>query len=1123
MRNKILLFGILFFLIGIVSAAYYVTDPNNCPNNYQSQTCSGSDLVCGYSGGITYCYDTSSLNAPGSTASSTTNYACSDTTCNGGYITDCYAYDGSEPHCDNSGNFWCDRSSTCYDVNRLTTCTANVFVQSTCGTCKSGYTYCDGSYTDGDGCEIQSGVTQFNHTSGVLEDNVHHKSDCDHECDSGYLDCDSDIGTGGTGCEVQDGGSCSVGSLSGTYSGCTCVVDKSYFETGTFIEYLVNLVDGAMLWFKNWGTGDLINISNVNNQTFRVDNLTNVITGGNVTAEYYFGDGSQLTGVSSDIVSWDALTDYPTTCSGSQYISALGDTITCSAISITESQVSDLQDYYLESNPFGFYNVTSLVELDPLAYNGTLMYTSNWNATNESYYLKINPFGFYNSTDFDYNDYRLLTNFSFLNSTIYFSGDVGINTATPQNDLNVIGDGNFTGDLYIGDQLTVLGEGTFDQTVTAAYFIGDGSQLTNIVPVPFNQSFNRSVSNVVYLFNLQDIVVLGNNEAATNARLEIYENATDATLVIHEDYGTHSAILNFRRGSEDWQILHNQNLSFQFEEAEKMVITQDGNVGIGTSNPLSKLHIEDLDDTNLDHLALQLENLDVRAGFELETPSATSTGQGIFNIGLNTNRGILNKTGVSDTGAWFRIDTRPSTEGFHWFWEANGTDTETEMMTINATSGNVGINTTSPQNKLNVVGDGNFTGNVTASNFLGTLNWSDLSGYPVACPANTYLTQLGDSVTCTAISDVYLLNTGDTGTGTYTFSGQINLPSTGTTSFVDGGGDIASYALNNINLSGWYGLGMYNPTVGGAYPEQTSGFYDFRNGFWDTKAYPRVDGTAINTLFEAANANIQAHISDNTQAHSDYFLNTGDISTGTIIASISSHGTSGFSGDIAGPNVTSNATNYDIVESLGFTSNYDIASGIADNGYRMGLNIAAYNNDAGFLGTLNEQYGQRIQYGHYTSAGTGTITNAFGIKLDYLTAGAATITNAYSIYSSGAAKMYHAGNVGIGTTSPSSKLSINSGTSEDALRVQSTDANVRMELVDDTASGYLFQQAGKVGLGFKAYLTHAGKGIIIDTDGFVGILTESPTTALEVTGNITLSNANNCIIFNSGGKICSGV
>ena len=58
---------------------------------------------------------------------------------------------------------------------------------------------------------------------------------------------------------------------------------------------------------------------------------------------------------------------------------------------------------------------------------------------------------------------------------------------------------------------------------------------------------------------------------------------------------------------------------------------------------------------------------------------------------------------------------------------------------------------------------------------------------------------------------------------------------------------------------------------------------------------------------------------------------------------------------------------------------------------------------------------------------TGTITDTYGIYIGSQTGG--TQTNLpFSIYSSDAgAKMYHAGNVGIGTTSPGAKLSINGG------------------------------------------------------------------------------------------------
>jgi len=322
--------GIILFSSIVFAESYWVDDPNSCPDSYQSQTCSGSDIVCGADGGVTYCYGPGSLNAPGS--SSTSNSNVDDGSFDGGYLIDCYAYDGSEPHCDNTGSFWCDRNSSCYGVGRDTSCTADAFGETTCGDCRSTYFECDGSITDSDGCEILGGSscgsgtgtvetgecfssTQGNCTrisdyldcdnddgdgseitcngangcevnpgssscdtvSAFDSGNNNHLTDCSScSCDSGYLDCDGS-GTGsGNGCEVEDGGSCTVGGLSGTYDDCTCVVDKSYFETGTKAEYSTGSSQ-AFLWGKDYGTGWLINFSNKENEIFGVDNNSCIV------------------------------------------------------------------------------------------------------------------------------------------------------------------------------------------------------------------------------------------------------------------------------------------------------------------------------------------------------------------------------------------------------------------------------------------------------------------------------------------------------------------------------------------------------------------------------------------------------------------------------------------------------------------------------------------------------------------------------------------------------------------------------------------------------------------------------------------------------------------------------
>ena len=139
---------------------------------------------------------------------------------------------------------------------------------------------------------------------------------------------------------------------------------------------------------------------------------------------------------------------------------------------------------------------------------------------------------------------------------------------------------------------------------------------------------------------------------------------------------------------------------------------------------------------------------------------------------------------------------------------------------------------------------------------------------------------------------------------------------------------------------------------------------------------------------------------------------------------ITVHGVSyGLYSSIIGPNVTGAATNYDIGAAISMTNDYSINAGVTDSGYRMGLDIGMTVNQNGFSGTLAAQYGIRIQYGEYSGTGAGTITSAYGIYLTYYESGSATVTNKYSIYSSGAAEMYHSGRVEVGVA-PSYKFEI---------------------------------------------------------------------------------------------------
>ena len=73
-----------------------------------------------------------------------------------------------------------------------------------------------------------------------------------------------------------------------------------------------------------------------------------------------------------------------------------------------------------------------------------------------------------------------------------------------------------------------------------------------------------------------------------------------------------------------------------------------------------------------------------------------------------------------------------------------------------------------------------------------------------------------------------------------TMNGELILDSAGgTTKFIAGSADRADFVGQNVVLSGWNGLGFYNPTSGGTYANQTTAFYNFRDGIFSVKGSHR--------------------------------------------------------------------------------------------------------------------------------------------------------------------------------------------------------------------------------------------------------------------------------------------
>jgi hypothetical protein len=157
----------------------------------------------------------------------------------------------------------------------------------------------------------------------------------------------------------------------------------------------------------------------------------------------------------------------------------------------------------------------------------------------------------------------------------------------------------------------------------------------------------------------------------------------------------------------------------------------------------------------------------------------------------------------------------------------------------------------------------------------------------------------------------------------------------------------------------------------------------------------------------------------------------------------SNFGTAWSQRNVFASSATSNGANDGLAFDLD-ASNMTIPGGITDNGYRLAIRGLAYAGTTNFAGTLGSQFGvlaeagiSQGRSGAKVGAAYGgdftivnnvpgtTISNAYGVYISN-SGTAGTITNRYDLYASSAnAKNYFAGNVGIGTSSPTAQLEVN--------------------------------------------------------------------------------------------------
>ena len=219
--------------------------------------------------------------------------------------------------------------------------------------------------------------------------------------------------------------------------------------------------------------------------------------------------------------------------------------------------------------------------------------------------------------------------------------------------------------------------------------------------------------------------------------LELYKNGADVRLKLHEDAGTHNTILHLRRGGADWEIINMSHLTFNIEGTEVVRFENGGDVGIGTNNPESRLHITDanpviiLEDTSNPNKN-KIENVDGNMRYHADYGSDFGNSRHIFfidnseKVRFDTNGKVgigftspVNQLDVNGVimGTGIRFGSQASGEGI---MRHNGTGngnglafTTGNFSTSNialyidhsANNGKVGIGTVSPEAQLTVKSD----------------------------------------------------------------------------------------------------------------------------------------------------------------------------------------------------------------------------------------------------------------------------------------------------------------------------------------------------------------------------------------------------------------------------------
>jgi len=258
------------------------------------------------------------------------------------------------------------------------------------------------------------------------------------------------------------------------------------------------------------------------------------------------------------------------------------------------------------------------------------------------------------------------------------SGNVGIGTTHPDSKLDVTG-----GDITVNT--TGTGFMNFKYNNGSTGTIGtDGIDL-------------KITANA----DLQ-ILPTGNVGIGTSSpsdKVEVYANGADVALRIHEDAGTHTARLHLREGTQDTHIQNRANNGFEIRTENNISTSNTAALSIAGTGVASFGYDIQMGGTTVIDSSRQLTNI-----VQLEMiNTGTSTGEMLFLKG-SSSKGAGIVYNRNDSFTWYSGIGGGSGTGnipLSFFGIVNRSQGTTPFV-IAHTTGNVGIGTQSPETKLHV-------------------------------------------------------------------------------------------------------------------------------------------------------------------------------------------------------------------------------------------------------------------------------------------------------------------------------------------------------------------------------------------------------------------------------------